>query len=78
MSEASVQSWIATLSPLLTPIGVYLSVWISYRNNRRLAAVHEQTNGMLKKLEVAAEARGNLAGVKEEVERQSDAAEAKR
>jgi len=50
---------IVAVATLVTALGSFIMSWV---NRGTINRVQEQTNGLMKKMEIGAEARGNLQG----------------
>lgn len=70
MSEQIWVALIGTIPSVLALVGVVYSIRVSQGNRRVINKVADQTNGMLKHISDAAEAKGVLAGIKQEQDRQ--------
>jgi hypothetical protein len=50
---------IVAVATLVTAVGSFIMSWV---NRGTINKVQQQTNGLMKKMEIGAEARGNLQG----------------
>ena len=64
MSDIVQVAIIASIAPTLAALGAVIA---SLRNHEKLKVIEKATNGMSKRLEEAAQAKGNLEGRAEQI-----------